>query len=109
MSQITHTIGSRLKSRRLEKGLTQEALAELAHLHPSYIGQVERGERNATIQSIEKSCIALDYPMESLFSHIIANQKDPDYPGLCYDLIIEQSTDNQKLIFQIVSQIYKKK
>ena len=39
---------------RLELGQTQEQLAEFAGLHPNYISSVERGERNISIQSMER-------------------------------------------------------
>lgn len=44
--------GKRLKSKRLELGLTQEELAERAHLHHTYVGSVERGERNIAFVNI---------------------------------------------------------
>jgi transcriptional regulator with XRE-family HTH domain len=43
-----------LKNRRLELELSQEELAHLAGLHRTYIGGVERGERNPTIDSMER-------------------------------------------------------
>ena len=43
MSDIAKTVGRRLRSYRLALGLSQERLAERAGLHPTYIGQVERG------------------------------------------------------------------
>lgn len=67
MSYIFENIGERLSRRRLNVGYTQEHLAELADMHPTYIGQVERDEKNITIESLEKICIALDYPMDELF------------------------------------------
>lgn len=54
MSYICENIGERLRRKRLDVGYTQEHLAELADLHPTYIGQVERGEKNITIESLEK-------------------------------------------------------
>ena len=58
MSKIATIIGQRLRRRRQELGYSQELTSEKAGLHPTYIGQVERGEKNATIESIEKICIA---------------------------------------------------
>lgn len=49
-----------LRRRRLELGLSQEGLAERAAVHRTYIGMLERGEKNATLSSIERIAIALD-------------------------------------------------
>ena len=70
MSTISETVGKRLRIRRTELGYSQELTSEKAGLHPTYIGQVERGEKNLTIESLEKICNALEYPMEDLFFRI---------------------------------------
>lgn len=44
--------GKRLREKRYEANLTQEELAEKAHLHPTYVGSVERGERNIALENI---------------------------------------------------------
>jgi transcriptional regulator with XRE-family HTH domain len=52
---------------RLEQKLSQEELAEKAGLHRTYIGSVERGERNITIDVMEKICSALGLSIVDLF------------------------------------------
>ena len=49
-----------MRSRRLEKGYSQETLAGIANLHRNYIGSVERGERNVAIDNMEAIAKALD-------------------------------------------------
>lgn len=55
-----------LKRARLEKSLSQEALADLAGLHRTYIGAVERGERNISIDNIERLANALECDVKEL-------------------------------------------
>jgi transcriptional regulator with XRE-family HTH domain len=56
-----------MRKYRLEKNLSQEELAEKAGVHRTYIGSVERGERNITINVMEKICTALQKPINSFF------------------------------------------
>lgn len=50
MSDLAKLIGERLRNFRKEKGLSQEEVAHLSSLHSTYIGQLERGEKNATFR-----------------------------------------------------------
>lgn len=62
MSYICENIGERLRRKRLDVGYTQEHLAELADLHPTYIGQVERGEKILLLKVWKNMyCIGLSY------------------------------------------------
>lgn len=111
MSEIAKIVGQRLRQRRQELGYSQEVTSEKAGLHPTYIGQVERGEKNATIESIEKICIALDYPMEDLFNKIVSTDSRYKSAKKCYDLIVSQPLDDQDTLCLLITDIikYKKK
>jgi ribosome-binding protein aMBF1 (putative translation factor) len=50
---------SNLRAARKARGLSQEALGALADLHPTYVGSVERGERNVSIDNMERLASAL--------------------------------------------------
>ncbi len=57
----------RVKSLRLTQGWSQEHLSEITNFHRTYIGMIERGERNPSLRNIEKFAIAFDIPLEELF------------------------------------------
>jgi transcriptional regulator with XRE-family HTH domain len=54
ISDATRQFGERVRTRRLELGKSQEELAKESSLHWSYLGQVERGQRNVTLHNILK-------------------------------------------------------
>ena len=49
------------------RSLSQEELASLCDLHRTYVGSVERGERNITLLNAEKIALSLDEPLVSFF------------------------------------------
>ena len=102
MSEISRTIGERIRMYRTRKKLSQDALGELAELHGSYIGQLERGEKNATLESIEKVARALDVPFEVLFENIIGGGTQNEIPRKCYDLLTPLSTREQKAVLELI-------
>ena len=54
VGDLQKTVGRNLRAYRLERGLSQEAFADVLGVHRTYMGGVERGERNLTLQSLEK-------------------------------------------------------
>jgi transcriptional regulator with XRE-family HTH domain len=67
MSKILDEIGIRIRTIRKHKGMTQDQLAEKAGLQDSYIGGVERGERNISLITLEKIINGLEITPSSLF------------------------------------------
>ena len=67
MQATTNDLVSRnIKAARQREGLSQEALADRCGLHRTYIGAVERGERNITLQTLAKLAAALGETPQSL-------------------------------------------
>ncbi len=62
--------GKVIRKKRLEKQLSQENLAELSGLHRTYIGMVERAEKNITLVNVQKISVALEVPIHELFKDI---------------------------------------
>lgn len=67
-SDVLIKFGLRLKEIRKSNGLSQEKLAEIANLHRTYIGMIERAEKNITLLNIEKIANALDTKISSLLN-----------------------------------------
>lgn len=59
--------GEKIRKTRVEQGLSQEKLALLSGLHRTYIGAIERGERNVSFRNIEKIAKTLKISLEELF------------------------------------------
>ncbi|WP_405266412.1 helix-turn-helix domain-containing protein [Cellulophaga sp. Ld12] len=59
--------GNKVKTFRKEKGISQEELAFRSDLHRTYIGMIERAEKNITLKNIEKIANGLDISVLDLF------------------------------------------
>jgi len=68
MSHISKLVGEEIRAYRLERGLSQEQLAFKSDLNATFVGQVERGIKKPTIDTLEKIVNALDITFEALFS-----------------------------------------
>jgi len=64
---ILKVFGQRIKQLRLAKGWSQEKLAEKTGFHRTYIGMVERGERNISLKNIQILAVSFDINMQDLF------------------------------------------
>ena len=83
--------------------MSQERLAELSGCHPTYIGQIERGEKNATIESIEKIASALSVSLSTLFEKLGATDEGlHNIPLECYEFLSSKTKAEQEQLFRIL-------
>jgi transcriptional regulator with XRE-family HTH domain len=69
-SKILSKFGQKVREERQKQGLSQEDLAEKAGVHRTYIGMIERAEKNITLINIEKIANALGIPIDELLKGI---------------------------------------
>ena len=62
--------GKRLKALRLDHNLTQLELAKILDMSPNFIGMIERGERNTTVENVFKIARALNVKPSNLFEEL---------------------------------------
>ena len=108
MSDIAKIIGQRIRNYRTQKGLSQEKLAELAGCHPTYIGQLERGEKNAALESVEKIASAMDISLSELFDKL-GKSGSNNIAAKCYDLVASKNEAEQKQLYKMLQEMDKYK
>ncbi len=100
----------------MKAGLSQEMLANLANVHPTYIGQVERGEKNVTIVVLNKITNALGITLSDVFEHIDGetssdgesaladgqSTSDQTIPNECYSMIVSVDEKDQRIIRNVI-------
>ena len=110
MSDIAKIVGQRIRSYRTGKHLSQEKLAELSGCHSAYIGQLERGEKNATLESIEKISAALGVPLSTLFENLGCREVETrNIPLECYEFLLSKTIAEQEQIYNILLEMDKYK
>ena len=103
MSTITKSVGQRIRNYRTRLGWSQEKLAELSGCHPTYIGQLERGEKNATLESIARIASALQIPLARLFEKLdIAEDTQRNIPLECYDFLSGKTKAEQEQLLLLL-------
>lgn len=68
--QVCVALGARVRTLRMGRGWTQEQLAGKAGLHSTYIGGIERGERNLSLVNLSQLAKAFSVPLGELFRNL---------------------------------------
>lgn len=71
LRRARETLARNLRQLRAVRGISQEELADLASLHRTYVGSVERSERNISIDNIERLATALEVEVPDLLSEAL--------------------------------------
>ena len=111
MCKISKLVGQRVRHYRTERGLSQERLAELSGCHPTYIGQIERGEKNATVESLWKIASGLCVPLSRLLEKIGPDTpSDRNIPLECYEIVASCTPAEQEALLSLLraAESYKK-
>lgn len=101
----TLAVGSKIRNYRQLAGLTQEQLAEKSDLHHTYIGQIERGEKNLTIATLGKILTALNITYEDFFTGFDGKSQTGTAYEQCVDLIGNLDSNKQAKIFKLLMDI----
>ena len=76
-TKLLTAFGSVVRVARKERGISQEELADRAGLHRTYIGMIERAEKNITLENINKLANALNISLLDLFQQVENAFKSP--------------------------------
>lgn len=106
MDKAIEIVGLRIKSYRQKKRLSQERLAELSGLHPTYIGQLERGEKNPSVLSLLKISSALEISLESLISQLSEVKKNEQtVADKAFRLFLEMDEKDGERLYEVLIRI----
>ncbi|WP_284640770.1 helix-turn-helix domain-containing protein [Paenibacillus silviterrae] len=108
---ILKFVGARIRDLRKEKGLSQEQLGEKAGFHFSYIGGIERAEKNISLLNLSKITEALDVQIHELFNYsknidIPVSEKEEDIQEVV-QLLLRRDIKDVKKAKTILKEVFK--
>ncbi|HAD82487.1 MAG: hypothetical protein A2509_10340 [Candidatus Edwardsbacteria bacterium RIFOXYD12_FULL_50_11] len=98
-------IGQRIKKLRKDAGFTQDKLAVKASIHEKYIGQIERGEINTTIETISRIANALNVTIADIFNISEGPERKKKIIIEITDKLSKQSIEKLDLVNRVVKEI----
>lgn len=110
MEKFQKLLGARLRNFRVIKGYSIEELSHKAGLHPAHLGKIERGERNFTINTLNKIVEALEvsYVLLFDFEQELPPSKNP-FIEKTLSYLYTMTTEEQKHIYKTVQLLSYKK
>ena len=103
MSDVRRVIGNRVRSLRKERGLSQEELGFKAQLHNTYVGAVERGEKNVSIDSLERISTGLAVDLGEILNDLTGPQAEDRMRAFIAQEIKTASPSAVKIVFELLA------
>jgi len=103
--ELVIRLGERIRFLRKDKNMSQERLGELAGLHTNYIGSIERGEKNVTIESLVKVTRGLDITLDELFRYVEPKENRDELHAII-DLLFNRPEEDRKLALKLLEDVF---
>ena len=97
--------GKRIRELRTAQKLSQERLALIADITPAYLGQVERGLRNVTINVLERICDAMSVSLADFFSSACVEPTENELDRQLLAQLVDLSDEEKTIVLQIIKNI----
>lgn len=98
---IKDSIGLRMREIRTKRGFTQESLAEKVGLSTNFVGSIERGEVNASFQTLEAIAKALDSDLRQFFDTEYLEVNERELSKLLHKQIKYLDRDQKRLLLKV--------
>lgn len=106
MNEIAKTLGNHIKAARLNKGLSQERLAEICDVSTKYISALELGKSNGSVGLLLKLCNVLEVSPNYLLSDLFASTSETPFNDDILIRYLKLSDKNKKFVDNIVNHVY---
>jgi len=100
-----HLLGARLRQERLNQDLTQEKLAEKIDVSHAYIGQIERGERSLTLDTLIRLANQLGVTVDDLLQESIEKSNEY-YVNKIRQIVLKRSEKEQQMALEMVTLMF---
>lgn len=101
-TDIYATLGLAVRGHRQKLGWSQEEFGERAGLHPSYIGQIERGTKKISLATLQKLSAALRVKISDLLQEKTVEYKPSTWENKIAGIIRDRPVDQQKHSYHII-------
>ena len=99
---VTMATADKIRYHRRQKGMSQEELALKANLNPAFFGQVERGLKCPTVDTLYKIATALNVPLPELVRFEASHDSNEETVGRLKDIVARIPAEKSDRAFQLI-------